>query len=91
MGLTTKHLQSQIVPQECPHYYELKLPDGSKRHCGSREDMERVFAIYPDAAYSKILLPPVPDTVDVPHTEIKDKELPPQQILPESQQEPLDL
>ena len=91
MGLTTRELQDKIVPQDVPHYYELKLPNGTKRHCGTLKDVECVLSIYPDAIYSKILLPPVPDTVDVPHITVKDQELPMQQILPQSDLEPLDL
>ena len=74
-----------------PHYYELKLPNGTKRHCGSMKDVECLLSIYPDAIYSKILLPPIPDTVDVPHITVKDQELPMQQILPQSDLEPLEL
>ena len=91
MGLTTRELQDKIVPQECPHYYELKLPNGTQRHCGTMRDVERVLSIYPDAVYSKVLLPPVPDTINVPHIIVKDQELPMQQILPQSDLEPLDL
>ena len=69
----------------------MTLPDGQKRHCGTLRDVECILSIYPDAVYNKILLPPVPDTVDVPHIRVKDQELPMQQILPESQAQPLDL
>ena len=48
--------------------------------------------IYPDAIYSKILLPHPPETVDVPYVKVApDLELPMQQILPESELEPIDL
>tara|TARA_A100001234_G_C12474108_1_gene320603 strand:- start:278 stop:430 length:153 start_codon:yes stop_codon:yes gene_type:complete len=48
--------------------------------------------MYPDAVYAKILLPHPPQTVDVPHVRVApDLELPMQQILPESQLEPLEL
>ena len=95
MGLTTKELQNKIVPQECPHYYEIRFknhPNGlEKVHCGTMKDVECVLSIYPDAVYSKVLLPPVPDTINVPHITVKDQELPMQQILPQSDLEPLDL
>ena len=91
MGLTTRELQNKIVPQECPHYYELTLPNGQKRHCGTIKDVECILSMYPDAVYSKVLLPPVPDTINVPHITVKDQELPMQQILPQSDLEPLDL
>ena len=74
-----------------PHYYELKLPNGTQRHCGTMRDVECVLSIYPDAVYSKVLLPPVPDTINVPHIIVKDQELPMQQVLPQSDLEPLEL
>jgi|TARA_B100000287_G_scaffold484_1_gene506 hypothetical protein len=79
-----------------PHYYEIKFvnhPNGlEKVHCGTIKDVERMLEMYPDAIYSKILLPHPPETVDVPYVKVApDLELPMQQILPESQQEPLNL
>lgn len=91
MGLTTRELQDKIVPQQCLHYYEMKLPNGTQRHCGTMRDVECILSIYPDAVYSKVLLPPVPDTINVPYISIKDQELPMQQILPQSDLEPLNL
>ena len=91
MGLTTRELQDKIVPQQCPHYYEMKLTNGTQRHCGTMRDVECILSIYPDAVYSKVLLPPVPDTINVPYISIKDQELPMQQILPQSDLEPLNL
>ena len=77
--------KSQLVPKECPHYFEMTLPNGAKRHCGTMRDVESILSIYPDAVYSKILLPPTPDTVDVPYVRVApDLELPMQQSLPES-------
>ena len=92
MGMTTRKLQSQLVPKECPHYYEMTLPNGSKRHCGTMRDVESILGIYPDVVYNKILLPPTPDTVDVPYVRVApDVELPMQQSLPESTLEELNL
>ena len=87
---------SEIVRAEMPHYYEIKFvnhPNGlEKVHCGTMKDVERMLEMYPDAIYSKILLPHPPQTVDVPYVKVApDLELPMQQILPESQQEPLNL
>ena len=87
---------SEIVRAEMPHYYEIKFvnhPNGlDKVHCGTIKDVERMLEMYPDAIYSKILLPHPPETVDVPYVKVApDLELPMQQILPESQQEPLNL
>ena len=92
MGLTTRKMQSELVAKETPHYYEMTLPNGSKRHCGTLRDVECILSIYPDAVYAKILLPHPPQTVDVPYVAVApDFELPMQQILPESDLQPLDL
>ena len=85
-----------LVKSEMPHYYELKFknhPNGlEKVHCGTIKDVERILEIHPDAIYSKILLPHPPETVDVPYIKVApDLELPMQQILPESELEPIDL
>ena len=87
---------SEIVRAEMPHYYEIKFvnhPNGlEKVYCGTIKDVERMLEMYPDAINSKILLPHPPETVDVPYVKVApDLELPMQQILPESQQEPLNL
>jgi len=87
-----KDSNSDLVRTDIPHYYEMTLPNGSKRHCGTLRDVECILSIYPDAVYAKILLPHPPQTVDVPYIRVApDLELPMQQILPESQLEPLDL
>ena len=92
MGLTTRKMQSELVAKELPHYYEMTLPNGSKRHCGTLRDVECVLSIYPDAVYAKILLPHPPQTVDVPHVAVApDFELPMQQSLPQSDLQPLEL
>jgi hypothetical protein len=87
-----KDSNSDLVRTDIPHYYEMTLPNGSKRHCGTLRDVECILSIYPDAVYAKILLPHPPQTVDVPYVRVApDLELPMQQILPESQLEPLEL
>ncbi len=81
-----------LVKAEMPHYFEMTLPNGSKRHCGTMRDVESILSIYPDAVYHKVLLPPTPQIVDVPYVKVApDLELPMQQILPESELEPLNL
>ena len=83
---------SDLVRTDIPHYYEMTLPNGSKRHCGTLRDVECILSMYPDAIYAKILLPHPPQTVDVPHVAMApDLELPMQQILPKSDLQPLDL
>jgi len=82
-------LNFDLVRTDIPHYYEMTLPNGSKRHCGTLRDVECILSMYPDAVYAKILLPHPPQTVDVPYVRVApDLELPMQQILPESELEP---
>ena len=87
MGLTTRDLQEKkLAIRECPHYYELKFknhPNGLKQvHCGTMKDVELMLEIYPDAEYSKILLPQPPETVDVPYVSMApDPELPTKDIV----------
>ena len=83
---------SDLVRTDIPHYYEMTLPNGSKRHCGTLKDVECILSMYPDAVYAKILLPHPPQTVDVPHVAVApDFELPMQQSLPQSDLQPLEL
>ena len=91
MDSLSKTKNDAIAKVEMPHYYEMTLSDGQKRHCGTMRDVECILSIYPDAVYAKILLPPAPSTVDVPHVTIKEQELPMQQSLPESTLEELNL
>ena len=95
-----------IVKSEMPHYYELKFkdhPNGiEKVHCGTMKDVERMLEIYPDAIYSKILLPHPPQTVEVqaksieepvalPTIKLEGQEIPIQQNLPQSELKELEL
>ena len=74
-------LNSDLVRPDMPHYFEMTLPNGSKRHCGTLKDVECVLSIYPDAVYAKILLPP-PQTVDVAHVSLApDPQLPTKDIV----------
>ena len=97
MGLTTKNLQSQLVAQDAPHLWEVKIPNhpnGVKQmHCGNREDAERLLELYPDATVNKRYFPGPPSTVNVQATDLGTEqslgEAAP--ALPESQLQPLDL
>ena len=78
--LSTKP-QSQLMRQDAPHYYEVKIPNHPngvpQMHCGNIKDAERLLEIYPDATMTKIYLPHPPQTVDVPHVRVApDLELP---------------
>ena len=85
-----------LVKSDAPHYFEVKLedhPNGLKQlHCGTMRDLESILERYPNSKWEKIYLPHPPQPVDVPHVRVApDLELPMQQILPESQLEPLEL
>jgi hypothetical protein len=92
MGLTTKKLQSKLVVQDEPHYYELRDSRGNLvRCCGSATDVNKVLPLFPGCTYHKVYYN-IPDTVDVSHTNMGEEHtLPAQQILPQSELEPLDL
>jgi len=84
MGLTTRHLQM-------PHYYEVVDEDGKRYcHCGSMKSVNRILESHPRFNYHLCFFA-IPQTVNVSHTSVQDKELNPQKILPENQQQPLDL
>jgi hypothetical protein len=93
MGLTTQKLQFQLVYQDTPHYFEVVNTSGERYcHCGSEKDARNLTDMHPGFSYHKIYLPKTPDTVDVNSVDMgHEKALPAQQILPESQQEPLNL
>ena len=88
--------QSQLMRQDAPHIWEVKIPNHPngvpQMHCGLKKDADRLLELYPDATMTKIYLPGPPQTVDVPYISVApDLELPMQQILPESELQPLDL
>ena len=85
-----------IVKSDAPHYYEVVIPNHPngvpKMHCGMKKDADRLLELYPDATVEKIYLPHPPQTVDVPYVRVApDLELPMQQVLPESELQPIDL
>ena len=85
-----------LVRSDAPHYYEVKIkghPNGVPQiHCGQEKDAIDMCERYPGSEYTKIYLPHPPQTVDVPYVRVApDLELPMQQILPESELEPIDL
>ena len=97
MGLTTRNLQSQLVAQDAPHLWEVKIPNhpnGVKQmHCGNRKDAERLLEIYPDATINKRYFPGPPSTVNVQATDLGTEQALQEAApaLPQSEQEPLDL
>jgi len=85
-GMTTREIQSEIVSQDPPHYYEVRDEKGNRyRHCGSMKDVMKIWKENMSFSYEKKYLGETPQTVDVPYVSVPpDPELPPQQILPES-------
>ena len=86
MGLTTQRLQ-------VPHYFKVMDEDGNSfRCCSIEKDAKRLCEIFPGSTYEIVYLPSTPRVVDVPHISVgKEQQLPMQQILPDTQQEPLNL
>ena len=75
----------------CPHYFEVQNEWGRRvRTTGTEEDAISVCEIHPTWKY-KIIFPKPPLTVDVESVRIKERELPQQKILPESQSIELNL
>ena len=103
--LSTKP-QSQLMRQDAPHYYEVKIPNHPngvpQMHVGNIKDAERILEMYPDATMTKIYLPHSPQTVEVQATSIEEpialptlkiegQEIPIQQNLPQSELKELEL
>ena len=81
----SKKKQSELVANDPPHYYEVKIPNHPngvpQMHCGKLRDAESLLEKYPDATIEKIYLPHPPQTVDVPHVRVaSDPELPTRDI-----------
>ena len=96
MEISKRDSNSELdtIKNEPPHYFEVRDTQGKRYcHCGSEKDAKNICEMnwaY-DYTYVKIYFPSQ-TTVDVPYVKVTpDFELPAQQILPERQQEPLDL
>jgi hypothetical protein len=74
-------------------YYIVLNEDGSSRcHCGEERDAQMIVQLNPGCYYRIGHYPDPPKVVNVSSQEIEpDKQLNPQNILPERQQEPLNL
>ena len=91
MGLTLR--KNALKISESPHYFEVRNSDGKRYcHCGSEEDAKYFCDTYPGFTYHKEYLPESPKTVNIPSVRLDDDlQIKAQQILPESQQQPLNL
>ena len=96
MEISKRYSNSELdtINNEPPHYFEVRDTQGKRYcHCGIERDAKNICEMnwaY-DYTYVKIYFPSQ-TTVDVPYVKVApDFELPAQQILPERQQEPLDL
>ncbi len=56
---------SDLFFHEPPHYYMLRLPNGTTRCCGTASDVVRVMEMYPNASVEKIVPPAPPETVTI--------------------------
>ena len=56
---------SNLFFHEPPHYYMLRLSNGTTRCCGTATDVVRVMEMYPDASVEKVIPPDPPQTVNI--------------------------
>jgi len=93
MGLTTRKLQSQLVNNNSPKFFEVQNDEGKRVcQCGTEQDAQLMCSLNPGYTFTVHLLPPSPKTVDVKHVRLApDLELPAQQILPESELQPFEI
>ena len=93
MKTNLSKVKDALIQSDAPHYFEIKNEDSERYcHCGSMRDVERIIAMHPTFTYEKVYLPHSPKTVNVQHTVMDpDPQLSEQKILPENQQQPLEL
>ena len=97
MGLTTREQQSQLVAQDAPHIWEVKIPNHPngvpQMQCGSIKDAERLLELYPGSTINKLYLPAPPSTVNVVAQNLGREEAlnEGKKALPQSELETLDL
>lgn len=93
MGLTNRQLQESLTIRLSSYTYEVRDEKGNRyRHCGSQKDADNHVINNPGYSWEIVYLNPPPQTVDVKSETLPpDLQLPSQNILPENQQEPLNL
>ena len=93
MTLSNRQLQDSLAVRLSPHIYEVRDEDGNRfRHCGSQKDADYHVMHNPGYTWEIVYLDPPPQTVDVTSETLPgDPQLPPQNVLPETQQDPLEL
>ncbi len=93
MELTNKQLHESLSIRLSFHVYEVRDEKGNRyRHCGKQRDADYHVMNNPGYSWEIVYLDPPPQTVDVKSETLPpDPQLPSQKILPENQQEPLDL
>ena len=91
MGMKLRNYHGSIVKTHLT--YEVFREDGSKLcQCGTLEDAEMLVGFDTSRYWVALELPPPPQTINVTFTEgEREKQLNPQNILPDKQQEPLEL
>ena len=93
MASLSKKQATDLVAQDAPHIWEVKIPNHPngvpQMHCGNRKDAERILELYPDATMSKLYLPAPPSTVNVRAENLGQEEVLKEAVpaLPESELE----
>ena len=90
---TSRTSVSDLFFKEPPHYYMLRLPNGTTRCCGTATDVVKVMAMYPDASVEKVIPPAPPETVTISALNMGHEKALNEgaKQLPQSELEPLDL
>jgi len=93
MGLKLRDKSEIQVRNTDGVYFVVLNEDGSVRfHCGEEQDAQMLSSMNPGCHYRIAHYPDPPQVVNVSSQEMEsDKQLNPQNILPESQQQPLNL
>ena len=86
------NLPSELIQLQRPFIYEVRDEMGRRyRHCGQQRDADYHIANKPGYTWVIVYLDPPPTVVDIFSKRVDDLELPEQIILPENQEDPLDL
>lgn len=88
-----KKMDSAIDKAEASHYFEVRDLNGDRYcHCGIERDAKNICEMHLGFTYEKLYLPKMPRVINVPYVKVApDFELPMQQILPESDLQPIKL
>ena len=93
MGLKLREKNEIQIRDTSGIYYVVLNEDGKVRcHCGEEQDAQMMVSMNPGSYYRIDHYPDPPKVINVSSQEMEqDKQLNPQNILPDRQQEPLNL